>query len=92
MHYLITDVGSTTTKAILIGQRDGEYRLLGTGYHPTTVELPHEDVTIGLKGAILDLSERIGVPVLALDKVPAKDNRPDFCCACLRPVPEAGFR
>ena len=32
LHYLITDVGSTTTKAILIGQRDGEYRLLGTGY------------------------------------------------------------
>lgn len=77
LHYLITDVGSTTTKAILIGQRDGEYRLLGTGYYPTTVELPHEDVTIGLKGAILDLGERIGVPALALDKVPAKDNSPD---------------
>ena len=41
------------------------------------MELPHEDVTIGLKGAILDLGERIGVPALALDKVPAKDNSPD---------------
>ena len=34
----ITDVGSTTTKAILIKHVDGEYRLIVRGEAPTTVE------------------------------------------------------
>ncbi len=56
--YLITDVGSTTTKAILIGLKDGEYRLLGRGETPTTVEVPHEDVTVGVLEALRDLGSK----------------------------------
>ncbi|HHY45389.1 MAG TPA: methylaspartate mutase [Firmicutes bacterium] len=58
--YLITDVGSTTTKAILIGEKAGEHRLIGRGEHPTTVEAPYEDVTIGVLGALRDLGSRTG--------------------------------
>ena len=58
--YLITDVGSTTTKALLIGPKGGEYRLLGRGERPTTVEIPHEDVTVGVLGALADLGRRVG--------------------------------
>jgi activator of 2-hydroxyglutaryl-CoA dehydratase len=41
---LATDCGSTTTKAILIEKRDGEYRLIVRGEAPTTVEAPFEYV------------------------------------------------
>jgi hypothetical protein len=60
--YLVTDVGSTTTKAVLIGEKDGEYRLLGRGEHPTTVEAPHEDVTVGVAGALKNLESRTALP------------------------------
>ena len=42
---LATDCGSTTTKAILIEQRDGKYQLIARGEAPTTVEAPVENVT-----------------------------------------------
>lgn len=58
--YIITDVGSTTTKAILIGPRNGEYRLLGRGESSTTVEKPYEDVTVGVLNAIARLSAATG--------------------------------
>ena len=38
--FLITDVGSTTTKAILIEKNDNEYRLVNRAESPTTVEGP----------------------------------------------------
>jgi len=62
--YVITDVGSTTTKAILIGDRNGEYRLLGRGEAPTTVEAPYEDVTIGVRNALRDLESKTGRKLL----------------------------
>src|SRR5947209_13571453 len=45
---LATDCGSTTTKAILIEQQDGAYRLVTRGEAPTTVEAPFHDVTVGV--------------------------------------------
>ena len=45
---LATDCGSTTTKAILIEKKDGEYRQTFRGEAPTTVEAPFEDVNKGL--------------------------------------------
>lgn len=53
--FLITDVGSTTTKAILIEEVDGEYGLIGRAEAPTTVEEPFEDVNIGVKNAVRSL-------------------------------------
>jgi len=54
---LATDVGSTTTKAILIEDRGGEYRLVGRGEMPTTVEAPWENVMIGVRKSIRRLEE-----------------------------------
>lgn len=58
--YIITDVGSTTTKAILVGVKEGQYRLLGRAEAPTTVEKPHEDVTVGVLDALSRLSDVVG--------------------------------
>ena len=61
---IATDCGSTTTKAILIEEHGGEYRLVARGEAPTTVEAPAEDVTLGVRNAIAELSELIGRPLL----------------------------
>ncbi len=58
---LATDCGSTTTKAILIEEQEGVFRLIKRGEAPTTVEAPAEDVTRGVINAISeieDLTER----------------------------------
>jgi uncharacterized protein (TIGR01319 family) len=55
-----TDCGSTTTKAILIERRDGEYHLAGRGEAPTTVEAPFDDVTVGVLNAVGELEELTG--------------------------------
>ena len=61
--FCITDVGSTTTKAILF-RREGE----GWRYYrqeaATTVEKPHEDVTIGVRQALGRLAQESGAPIL----------------------------
>ena len=61
---LATDCGSTTTKAILIEKRDGEYRLTGRGEAPTTVEAPFEDVTKGVLNSVMELEELTGRKLL----------------------------
>lgn len=61
---LATDCGSTTTKAILIEYRDGEYRLIVRGEAPTTVEAPFEDVTMGVLNAIAEVEELSGRKIL----------------------------
>jgi len=55
-----TDCGSTTTKAILIEEQNGEYRLIVRGEAPTTVEAPFEDVTMGVLNAISEVTELTG--------------------------------
>jgi uncharacterized protein (TIGR01319 family) len=70
---LITDCGSTTTKAILIEKIDGEYRQTFRGEAPTTVEAPFDDVTIGVLNSATEVEELSGRKI-------AKDggvNRPD---------------
>ena len=57
---LATDCGSTTTKAILIEQTGGEYRLITRGEAPTTVETPYEDVTVGVRNAVTEVQELSG--------------------------------
>ncbi|MCP4632585.1 MAG: methylaspartate mutase [candidate division Zixibacteria bacterium] len=74
---LATDCGSTTTKAILIEYRDGEYRLIVRGEAPTTVEAPFEDVTMGVLNAIAEVEELSGRKILDEEnkiKSPAKDK------------------
>ncbi len=57
---LATDCGSTTTKAILIENRGGEYRLIVRGEAPTTVEAPFEDVTMGVLNSVGEVEELAG--------------------------------
>jgi uncharacterized protein (TIGR01319 family) len=61
---LATDVGSTTTKAVLIERRGDEYRLVARGEMPTTVEAPWENVMIGVRNSIRRVEELIERPIL----------------------------
>ncbi len=64
---LATDCGSTTTKAILIEERDGEFRLIRRGEAPTTVEAPAEDVTKGVLNAVGEIEDLEGRKLLSED-------------------------
>lgn len=64
---LATDCGSTTTKAILIQQKDGHYRQTHRGEAPTTVEAPVEDVTHGVRNSIRELEELSGIQMLTAE-------------------------
>lgn len=61
---LATDVGSTTTKAILIERQGDEYRLVTRGEMPTTVEAPWENVMIGVRKSIRRVEELTGRSIL----------------------------
>ncbi len=67
--FLITDCGSTTTKAILILKEGDEFRLVGRGEAPTTVEAPFDDVTVGVITSITELQELTGRKLLDGDRV-----------------------
>ena len=73
---LATDCGSTTTKAIFIEYRDGEFRLIVRGEAPTTVEAPFEDVTKGVLNAIEEVEELAERKFLAGDQI-ITPTRPD---------------
>jgi uncharacterized protein (TIGR01319 family) len=45
---LVTDIGSTTTKALLLVRSGDAYKLEACAHAPTTVEAPDEDVVKGL--------------------------------------------
>jgi len=62
---LATDCGSTTTKAILIEKRNGEWQLVVRGEAPTTVEAPYDDVTVGVQNAVREVEELSGLKLLA---------------------------
>lgn len=57
---LLTDVGSTTTKAVLLAPSGphGRYRLAGRADAATTVEAPDENVVVGVRRAVAELGRR----------------------------------
>ncbi|MBN2379736.1 glutamate mutase L [candidate division WOR-3 bacterium] len=66
-YILVTDVGSTTTKAVLIVNQKGKLHILG-GYNvPTTVEKPAEDVKIGVGESARKLQATTKVQILNKD-------------------------
>ncbi len=71
---LATDCGSTTTKAILIEKRGGEYRLIVRGEAPTTVESPFEDVTKGVLNSVREVEELANVRILDGENIIKKVN------------------
>jgi len=64
---LVTDVGSTTTKARFFSNESGEWRFVVAGEAPTTVEAPYEDVTMGVQNAVREVEELTGHKILMPD-------------------------
>ncbi len=60
---LITDIGSTTTKAVLIDRLG--IKLIGIQHANTTVEAPDNDVKIGVFNAVKNLESRCQIPLLS---------------------------
>ncbi|MBN2465765.1 glutamate mutase L [candidate division WOR-3 bacterium] len=67
--FCITDVGSTTTKALLFLRQAGAWQSFRYET-PTTVEKPHEDVTVGVLAALRGLEQLTG-RTLVRDDAPA---------------------
>ena len=77
---LATDCGSTTTKAILIQNIDGQYRQTHRGEAPTTVEEPFADVTVGVVNSVTEVSELAGRRLVSDDrKIITPANGDDGC-------------
>jgi len=66
-HVLITDIGSTTTKAVLLRREGDKLALVDLFHSPTTVEKPEEDVRIGIRRAVRGLEQKTGVTLLQSD-------------------------
>lgn len=64
---LVTDCGSTTTKALLFRKTDEGWRQTHRGEAPTTVEQPVADVTVGALNAFAEVEEISGRKLLAAD-------------------------
>jgi len=73
---IVTDCGSTTTKARLFMKKNGEWRYVISGEAPTTVEAPYEDVTLGVRNAIREIEELTGLKLLSNDGIitPSRNN------------------
>lgn len=64
---LVTDCGSTTTKALLFEKTSEGWRKTQRGEAPTTVEEPVADVTVGAENAFREIQEISGRQILASD-------------------------
>jgi uncharacterized protein (TIGR01319 family) len=64
-YILVTDVGSTTTKARLFGKKNGEWRYIVSGESPTTVEAPFENVCMGVINAVKEIEELLHIKILS---------------------------
>jgi uncharacterized protein (TIGR01319 family) len=64
---LVTDCGSTTTKALLFERRPDGWRQTFRGEAPTTVEDPVADVTVGALNSFREVQELSGREIIASD-------------------------
>lgn len=62
---LVTDCGSTTTKALLFEKTERGWSYTARGEAPTTVEEPVADVTVGARNAFSELQELRGIKVIS---------------------------
>ncbi len=70
---LVTDCGSTTTKAVLFEKTAEGWRQTFRGEAPTTVEKPVADVTIGARNAFEEVEDLSGRKILDKEKT-AEEN------------------
>lgn len=82
MRIVATDCGSTTTKAILIEEKDGVFRQTFRGEAPTTVEEPFADVTMGVANAVTELQELSGYRLIADDGTIIRRKNPADADGC----------
>ncbi len=66
-YILITDIGSTTTKALLFQEIDGAWSLVSHGEASTTVENPYNDVMIGVWNSVEQLEKKCNLSLLQGD-------------------------
>ncbi|MCL1826773.1 MAG: glutamate mutase L [Candidatus Cloacimonetes bacterium] len=62
---IITDIGSTTTKALWLQKEDNSYRLKDYQSAYTTVEKPDEDVKVGIYNSIRKLEQNGDTAILS---------------------------
>jgi uncharacterized protein (TIGR01319 family) len=74
---IVTDVGSTTTKARLFQKVESEWRYVVSGEAPTTVEAPYENVIMGVQNAVREIEELTGLKFLSEDGMIIKPRRGD---------------
>lgn len=67
---IITDIGSTTTKALLLKKNAENYELIDIRNSPTTVEQPYEDVCMGIYQSIKHLEQAGGETILSSESTP----------------------
>ena len=64
---IVTDIGSTTTKTLLLKNNNGKYKIVDYEVSPTTVEKPNEDVKIGIINSIRKLEKNQKINILNKD-------------------------
>lgn len=67
---LVTDCGSTTTKALLFERKEDRWHQTFRGEAPTTVEAPTADVTIGAVNAFTEVQELSARAIVREGEVP----------------------
>lgn len=67
-HILVSDIGSTTTKALLLEINQGRLFLVESADEPTTVESPDKDVRIGLFKAVDSMASKTGLALREDDR------------------------
>jgi len=78
---IIIDVGSTTTKALLLHRENREYAIASLKLAPTTVEKPTEDVNFGVLNAVRKLETDSGLKLLGPDSSAEKlEFTPETIC------------
>ena len=73
---VITDVGSTTTKALLLKKVNSDFKITAIADTPTTVEKPFENVNIGVFNSLEKLQKETNCKLL---KPNSDNNNLDFC-------------
>ncbi len=68
-YIVVSDIGSTTTKGLLLADDSDSCRVLAIANSPTTVEKPLEDVRIGLYNSIRSLEVKAKVDLLKTGSV-----------------------
>ena len=62
-YIFITDIGSTTTKGLLLKRTGDKYNFFKQADSSTTVEKPYEDVNIGILKVVKQLEESSGIKI-----------------------------